>query len=316
MESPRKTVCLAIPTFNREEVLVNTLKSAFALDPQPDQILVIDQTPAHLPETAAFLQAAHEKGRIQWVKHSPPNVGGARNRSWLENKCDIIINIDDDVEMPVDFVGRHLKNYQDGRIAAVAGRIRQADERRYGKLNTKKSWPHLLDYKYFRLNTLVRVENVVNLMGANYSVTAEMMEKVGGYDPNYVGQVIRDDTDFAIRIWKAGGLIVYDPEAHLLHLAAPSGGNRAKKGGKMPEWKVSFPRVYFAWCHLFPTREFWWMILFRDFRETAFRKYNVFRPWRIPWGVLSYWYSAVRSCFAALRRKREEKAGLTVLKKQ
>ena len=315
MELPKKTVCLAIPSYNREEVLVNTLKSAFALNPKPDEILVIDQTSDHLPETNAFLQNAHDKGQIRWVKHSPPNVGGARNRSWQENHSDIIINIDDDVEMPTDFVAQHLKNYKDDRISAVAGRIRQKDERRYGKPNTKKSWPRLLDYKYFRLNTLERVENVVNLMGANYSVTAKMMEKIGGYDTNYVGQVIRDDTDFAIRIWKAGGLIVYDPEAHLLHLAAPSGGNRVKTGVKPVEWKVSFPRVYFAWCHLFPTWEFWWMILFRDQRETAFRKYNVFRPWRIPWGFVSYWYSVFRAGLTALKRRKDEKNGLTALRK-
>jgi GT2 family glycosyltransferase len=315
MELPKKTVCLAIPTYNREEVLVNTLRSAFALNPKPNEILVIDQTSDHQTETNAFLQAAQDKGQIRWVKHSPPNVGGARNRSWLENKCDIIINIDDDVQMPADFVAQHLKNYKDDRIAAVAGRIRQSDERRYGTPHKKKNWPHLLDYKYFRLNSMERAENVVNLMGANYSVTAKMMEKVGGYDTNYVGQVVRDDTDFAIRIWKAGGLIVYDPEAHLLHLAAPSGGNRAKKGRRMPEWKMSFPRVYFAWCHLFPTWEFWWMIFFRDFRETAFRKFNVFRPWRIPWGFVSYWYSVVKAGLAALKRKRDERAGLTVLKK-
>jgi hypothetical protein len=146
-------------------------------------------------------------------------------------------------------------------------------------------------------------------------VTAEMMEKVGGYDPNYIGQVIRDDTDFAIRIWKAGGLIVYDPEAHLLHLAAPGGGNRVKLGVKPVEWKVAFSRNYFAWCHLFPSREFWWMTLFQDQRETAFRKYNVFRPWRIPWAFLSYWYSVARAGGAAFKRKREEKKGLTGLKK-
>jgi GT2 family glycosyltransferase len=315
VDRKKKTVCLAIPTYNREDVLVNTLKSAFTLNPLPDEILVIDQTLDHLPDTAAFLQAAHDKGQIRWVKHSPPNVGGARNRSWVENQCDIIINIDDDVEMPTDFIAQHMKNYEDDRVSAVAGRIRQIDESRYGTPHQKKSWPRLVDYKYFRLNSMERVENVVNLMGANYSVTAKMMGKVGGYDTNYVGQVIRDDTDFAIRIWKAGGLIVYDPEAHLLHLAAPSGGNRVKKGYKPIEWRVSFPRVYFAWCHLFPTWEFWWMILFRDQRETALRKYNVFRPWRIPWGFLSYWYSVVKAGLTALKRKRNEVLGLTVLKK-
>jgi len=310
----KKTACLAIPSYNREEYLVNTLKSAFNLNPLPDEILVIDQTADHLPETNAFLQTAEEEGRIRWIRQSPPNVGMARNRSWKETHCDVIINIDDDVELPVDFVAQHMKNYDDGRVAAVAGRIRQADERRYGTPHQKKNWPRLFDYKYFRLNSLERVEGVVNMMGANYSVTAEIMKKVGGFDPNYVGQVIRDDTDFSIRIWKAGGLIVYDPQAHLLHLAAP-GGMRTKKGVKPVEWRVSFSRVYFAWRHLFPMWEFWWMVLFRDQRETALRKYNLFRPWRIPWGFLSYWYSVVRAGIAARKRKRDEASGLTVMKK-
>jgi GT2 family glycosyltransferase len=309
------TACLVIPTFNREEVLVDTVKSALALDPPPDEILVIDQTVEHQTETSQFLQTAHDQGKIRWIRHSPPNLCGARNRAKRETRCDILIFIDDDVELPKDFAGQHLKNYADDRVEAVAGRIRQTDESRYGKSQKRKSWPRLFDYKYFRLNSLERVEGVATFMGANHSVTARIMERLGGYDTNYLGQVFRDDTDFAIRIWKAGGRIIYDPDANLLHLCAPSGGARARKGSKPVEWKVAFPRNYFAWHHLFPKWEFWWMTLFMDQRETALRKYNLFRPWRIPWAVLSYWYSVVRAGMAALKRKKDEAAGLTELQK-
>lgn len=46
--------CLAIPTYNRENILVQTLQAASDLDPAPSEILVVDQTPEHEKTTEDF----------------------------------------------------------------------------------------------------------------------------------------------------------------------------------------------------------------------------------------------------------------------
>ena len=74
------TVCVGIPTYNRERVLVETIEQVLAQDPPADEVLVVDQTETHGPETEAYLARADEAARIRWIKHWPPNLNGARNR--------------------------------------------------------------------------------------------------------------------------------------------------------------------------------------------------------------------------------------------
>jgi len=57
---------------------------------------------------------------------------------------------------------------------------------------------------------------------------------------------LREDSDIALRIWKSGGIIVYDPLSGLKHLQAKDGGCRIEDRFKrVPEWQVSFPDHYF-----------------------------------------------------------------------
>ena len=306
METSKITSCLAIPTYNREEVLIHTLQSAFALEPKPDEILVIDQTPSHEPETTAFLQAARGQDRIRWVQHSPPSLTAARNRAIAETTRGVIIFIDDDVELPRGFVARHLVNYQDEKVAAVAGGVSQDKMPRLSKA-FGGHWPRIQDYKYLSVFADKREEGIANFMGCNHSARVEVLRGLGGYDTHYIGSALREDSDMAIRIWKSGGLIVFDPEARLHHLAAPTGGCRINSLRKAnPEWWVGFNRNYFAFRHFFPTLEFWWLTLFKDQRESVLRKANLRRPWVIPWALLSYGYSVLKAGAMVLRGWRNE----------
>lgn len=145
-------------------------------------------------------------------------------------------------------------------------------------------------------------------MGCNHSARTAILRRLGGYDTNYIGSAFREDTDMAIRIWKSGGLIIFDPEAWLTHLAAPTGGCRINAPVKAnPEWWVPFNRLYFAFRHLFPTMEFWKSVFFVDFRQTVLRKAHLSRPWKIPGAAFSYFYSASRAVRAALEKGRQER---------
>lgn len=301
------TVGIAIPTYNREEVLVQTLRSVRALDPAPREVLLVDQTVKHAMETEQFLEKAAREGWLRWIRQQPPRVTTARNRLIQEATTDIVIFIDDDVELPKDFLARHLRNYRDPKVVAVAGRVRQAVETPYPKPRGGR-WPRVLDYKYLSVFSAQRVEGVANFMGCNHSARVETLRKVGGYDTNYRGQSLFEETDLAIRIWKSGGLIVYDPETPLFHFFAPVGGCRIPAVGKpYPEWWVPFNRHYFAFRHLRYTWEFWKSLLFKDFRETVLRKANLRMPWVIPWSALSYFYSVFQAARLAFQKEASEK---------
>lgn len=285
-------VCIAIPTYNRERVLVDTIEQVLALAPAADEVLVIDQTPAHETETEAYLRARHEAGQLRWIVQEAPNLPAARNRAIKETRCDILIYIDDDVELPADFVAAHRRNYTDSRVAAVAGRVVQP-----GLTFPKRSvWPRLMDHRFFRLDSAERREGIATFRGCNHSLRVVSLASIGGYDTNYIGWAYREEGDVALRLYKAGELIVFDPDAWLKHLATPSGGCRLQRDHKpLPEWQVSFPATYFAMRHLFPNRWFWSDVLLENVRRYVLRRRNIVRPWRLLWAGLSYLYAVFRA---------------------
>ncbi|MEN6449993.1 MAG: glycosyltransferase [Thermoguttaceae bacterium] len=281
------TAAVAIPTYGRERVLVDTCRQVLALDPPADEVLVVDQTPQHEPETDAYLKEQSAANKLRWIRQSWPNLPAARNRALAETRCDVLIFVDDDVRLPTDFVEKHRRNYVDSAVCGVAGRVVPGAE-----VRQRTAWPPIMDHRFFPLGSTERQENVVTFRGCNHSLRTSFLRKIGGFDENYLGWAFREDSDVAIRCWKSGGVIVFDPEASLEHLAIPGGGCRLKRACQpLSEWKVSFPATYFAARHLFPTPWFWFDLLLGNVRRYVLRRDNVFHPYRLPWALASYCYS-------------------------
>ena len=78
------TITVAIPTYRRERVLIETIEQVFAQNPGADEVLVIDQTASHEPETQEFLERNEAAGRLRWIRQCPPSLPAARNRALRE----------------------------------------------------------------------------------------------------------------------------------------------------------------------------------------------------------------------------------------
>lgn len=283
----RLRAAIAIPTYNREDVLINTIKSVLALDPAADQILVIDQTENHAPETQAMLCSFHDKNAIKWICTQPPNLPAARNRALLETDCDIVIFIDDDVVLPQNFVSAHLHNFVDSGISAVAGGVLSPGEKQNGGIPVDQD-PRLFAY-HFNFNASERIIDIWRVPGCNHSVRREIALEIGGYDQAFIGSAQGEDRDFGYRLAKAGYRITFDPNANLVHLVAPSGGcrtagNRAfNEFNKLASLALFWGKQLRGWV----PKEYIWLLL----RTGPFRRENVLNP---IWQIIS-WYSLVRA---------------------
>ncbi len=290
------SVTLVIPTYQRGPYLVDTARQALAQDPPADEIIVVDQTLEHAPEVEAFLGAETEAGRIRHLRQQPPDLQKARNRGLLEARCDVVLFIDDDVVLPSGFVAAHRRNYDEPTIAAVAGRVvspltpADAAQRPLHRPGGAR-----FDFLHFRLDGAQRVEGVANWLAGNASARREVLLGVGGFDETYVGYGW-EDVDAAIRLWKAGHRVVYDPQAWLEHLMAPSGGQ-----GLRSQESDLFGRLlgahYFYWHHLFPHWRYATQLPLFFRRQVLTRRY-LQRPWVIPGAALAFfqaWLSAVKS---------------------
>lgn len=278
------TVAVAIATYRREAVLVETINEVFRQDPRPDEILVVDQTPEHDPDTLRFLTEMDREKRLRWIRQSPPNLPLARNRAIAETACDVIIFIDDDVQLVDKFIHAHLRQYENPEVVAVAGRTIQM--KNYHR-PTRTSWPTEFDFLFFPLDLTERRERIANFIGANHSIRRSAVVAIGGYDPNYLNGM-REDSDVALRLWKSGGLVVFEPAALAHHLQATSGGCGGRETGRnRPDWMRHIGEEYFWRRHFYPRWPFWKHLLYAGPRWSVFTRENVLRrPWRIiPEGV-------------------------------
>jgi len=120
---------IVIPTLGRGRVVVNTLSYLYSLDAKAEEIIVVDQTSFHDPETEAYLKSEHGRGRIRWIRHQPPGVAGAMNRGLAEATGDIVLFLDDDIIPSEGLVAAHQQAYVEHPEAwAVVGQVIQPED--------------------------------------------------------------------------------------------------------------------------------------------------------------------------------------------
>lgn len=254
-ETSSPLVSVIVPTYGREEVLCDTIKDLLAQDYEPYEIIVVDQTPNHAPETVAFLESL--PSRVRRIEAEEPNLPAARNVGIRHARGEIVIFVDDDVRLESGFVSAHAGNYKDHDIAAVAGPV----------LSHQKRWqeelpPYAGDeilgtfcacWQYDK-----RIE-VRHAPGGNMSFRRKVAEDAGYFDESYTGPGFREESDFFMRVSALGVKIVYDPECWLIHAGFRPGGGCWEAYDGLPPVERFFNHAYFILKN-FPRKQ--WARLF------------------------------------------------------
>lgn len=207
-------ITVAIPTYRREQVLIDTIRSLLDLEQRPEEILVIDQTAEHTSVTAASLRQWNESGEIRWHRLAQPSIPRAMNQGLLSARFDIVLFVDDDIVPFPDLVAAHIDAHEQGH-RLVAGRVLQPwDEDTAGT-----SWSA-------RRFASTESRDIDEFMGGNFSVRRKDAIEAGGFDENFVRVAYNFEREFADRWRTRGGRIQFVPAAAIRHLKAESGGTR------------------------------------------------------------------------------------------
>lgn len=213
-------VSLIIPTYNRNKPLVKTIKSVLKQQFYGFELLVLDQTLNHDKSTRQFLDKNKNKKFI-YYQINPPSLPAARNFGIKCAQGKIVIFIDDDVILDTGFIKAHWESYQKYNVVSVVGRIKE------------KSKPPCDTLMYFRKTgfgagnfNYSKTAFAETVQGCNMSFKKNLLKKIGGFDTNYIGNAIREESDLSFRISKLGYKILFNPDASLYHLVFPAGGCR------------------------------------------------------------------------------------------
>jgi len=230
-KSSLPSISVIVPTYGREAVLRDTLADLIQQDYSSYEVLVIDQTAQHEPETQDYLEQLVAQAKIRLFQVNWASLPAARNYGVRRAVGEIMLFLDDDVQLPPGFLTAHARNYQTPEIGAVAGRV-------YDRLKLAEAVPGLtIDYLpaeamqpgiawyYIDLVHTQKPQQVITARGCNMSFRRELFEQHNiWFDERFQGSAVREESDFCLRIRQTGLKIWYDPEAHLVHLGEATGG--------------------------------------------------------------------------------------------
>lgn len=280
MNRKKIPISVVIPTYGREQVLLETINQLLQQEPAAAEILVIDQTIKHEQETDTRLTNWHSEGKVRWIKVDQPSQPMALNIGLQKATQPYVLFLDDDIRIDQGFMAAHYRAFTSEEIWAVAGQVLQL-----GESEDRDNMHHpearvLADVDFvFRSGQKTYIENG---MSGNLCVRREHALQIGGFDENFTPPVsYRFDNEFCKRLCRAGGKIIFEPKARIYHLRAKRGGTRTNSNHMTsisPEHGVG--DYYFAF-RLGLSSETLCYILRRPFREVRTR-FHLRHPWWIP----------------------------------
>lgn len=218
------TISVIIPTRNRAPSLAALLDSLARSEAPPDaalEIIVVDN--GSTDDTVAMLQKrcnARQPYPMRVLSQPLRGKSHALNLALANCSGELLVIFDDDVTVEPSCLVKLADAYRITDYAAVQGRIlpgvdpdgRSADPARLREYNIP-----LIDYG-------AEFREIRVLTGTNMSFTRELLNAVGHFDPRLGPGAagFSEDSEFSIRIRKAGLKIGYTPHAVVYHELNPS----------------------------------------------------------------------------------------------
>lgn len=238
----RPNISVLLPTYNRRASLERLLKSLTAcekLSLAELEVLVIDN--GSTDGTPAFLEGwLNTKPALtaRWFTEKRKGKAHALNLGLSEARGQIILILDDDVVVTPDCLARHLEAYASTSFDAIQGKILPGRDPRGASAELSRLGEYNIPY----IDYGDSMHEIRGLTGTNMSFKREVFEKVGFFDtrlgPGAAG--FSEDTEYSIRIRKAGFNIGYTPHALVYHELNPNRYGRAYN--RMVEYRKGLSR--------------------------------------------------------------------------
>ena len=212
-----------VPTRNRLPSLKRLMKSFELSDIPPDcavEVLAIDNNSSDGSDLS--WRKSQADCQIQAAGIARTKTGKSERAQFRACHCqrEIVLIIDDDVTVGSKVLLKHLEGYQKASFGALQGRILPGTDPDGKSADLAK----LREYNIPYIDYGEEMREIRGLTGTNMSFKREVFEKVGFFDarlgPGAAG--FSEDTEYSIRIRKAGFKIGYTPQAVVYHELNPN----------------------------------------------------------------------------------------------
>ena len=232
MTTPKLSVL--IPTLNRGKLFHDTVRQVIASEYTDFELIIVDQSdPEQKSANETLVRELNDK-RIVYIHLTQKGLPNARNEGMAIAKGEIWLFLDDDVIFIGDVLGAHVECYSDSTVGGVTGRIVERTVRPNVDVTKNE-----ITSGGRVLTNLWGAESceIQTLKGANMSYRAVAARAVKGFDRQYTGTALLEDTDYSERVRRAGWRLLFEPKAELVHLSALQGGVRVEDALRTEYWR-------------------------------------------------------------------------------
>ncbi len=218
-----------IATYNRApslQRLLASLQLAEGLESITLEVLIVDN--GSTDQTSSVLETAQKKHnyyRLTVLNEKQQGKGFALNLALTVAQGRFILVIDDDVVIDRWALKKHLECYHGSHYDAVQGRVLPGLD----QLGKSAELERLREYNIPVIDYGDNICEIRGLTGTNMSFKREIVERIGLFDvrlgPGASG--FSEDTEFSMRIKRAGFKIGYTPHAIVYHELNPARYGRA-----------------------------------------------------------------------------------------
>ena len=194
-------ITVVIPTIGRERLLTECLRSLMNTDPQPAELLVIDQS-----ADGSAKRIAHDFGiHSRVIELRSPGISRALNTATHHAAHDLLLVTHDDCWVRKDWIGVAHGLLSDRPDILLTGRV-LPDGHRPGVPSTITD----RDPREYRSEARCNV-----LFPNNMALSARSAVALGGFDERFT--VAAEDNDFCYRWLTSGRTVRYEPEMVVWH---------------------------------------------------------------------------------------------------
>ncbi len=233
------TLSVVICTCNRRHYLERCLNYLKDQDYLHFEVVVVNG-----PSTDETMSVLNDRYDIKIVQNSKMNLSISRNLGIEQASGDIVAFIDDDALPYTDWAREIVQRYQElpDKFVGVGGRTFFANKLMFQfEDGITDSFGHAISLKTG--DPKIHTPNSYrHLLGTNATFRRDALIAVQGFDEQY--DYYLDETDLAVRLQQAGGMIATAPKAYVRHEFAQS---HNRQGQYNFNWKVIAKNmVYFG----------------------------------------------------------------------
>lgn len=221
-------ISIIIPTYKRKESVLRLLNSLIGEVKQEYEILIVEQKVNNRETFLSFAKQHHLP--LQYYFLENPSTSAAKNVGIRHAKGKYVVFFDDDVTVEPEIFTSYIHDFEadHDNLAAICGRVITAGQKiEPGNNYTGRITPLGGFSDGFSSEVRQYIDTVI---GCNAAWRKEVLHALEGFDEQFTGNAMREESDLSLRAKKLGYTILFEPKTVVHHLREETGGARKTEG--------------------------------------------------------------------------------------